>query len=381
MERLTLSRSALAGAALAFFLMGALAAGFGPLVPLATRRFGIGLSEAGLLFSAFSIGGLAAVVVGMRALERVTARIALASGLGLLSAGGAAIAQAPSWPLLLVGAALSGLGFGALDIGINQFLAYRAGSHHAALQNALNGTYGLGAVAGPPLVAAAGQQRLGLIYGGLAVSALLPVLTLRGVRGRLAAPAASGRLSWNPQIAAFVAAFALYAGVELGTGGWIPTHLGRLGFPPLQAAGVTSGFWLALALGRLAVVPLTFAVAEPIVVLGGGAVAVLALLLAGWAGLAPVAYLLVGLAIAPIWPTAVVWLAKLNPGNPRATAWLFPASGLGGAVLPAGVGAAISIVGVVWTPLVLAAIAVASLAAFFSASAVSRGRSGAFRPR
>lgn len=91
--------------------------------------------------------------------------------------------------------------------------------------------------------------------------------------------------------------------------------------------------------------------------------------------------MLAGFAIAPVWPTALVWLAKLNPGNPRATAWIFPASGVGGAVLPAGVGVAIASAGVAWTPLVLALVALASLVAFGSASAVSRARSGASRRR
>lgn len=380
MDRLTLSRPALAGAAVAFFLMGGLAAGFGPLVPLVTRRFGIGLSEAGLLFSAFSIGGLLANLIGMRALERVAARAAMATGLVLLAAGAAGIALAPTWPLFLAGTAVSGAGFGALDIGVNQFIAHGASAHRAALQNAINGAYGLGAVAGPPLVAWAGLSRLSLVYGGLALAALLPLLSLGGVRGGLGAPAEAGLagLGWSRQIGFFVLAFVLYVGLELATGGWIPTHLGRLGFAPLQAATVTSGFWLTFAIGRLLVAPLTLAVSEAPLVLGGGVAAVLALLLAMSGRLAPVAYLLVGFAIAPIWPTAVVWLAKLNPGNPRATAWLFPASGVGGALVPAGVGAAISAAGVIWTPLVLAAIAVASLAAFLAASAVSRGRSEAF---
>jgi fucose permease len=77
-----------------------------------------------------------------------------------------------------------------------------------------------------------------------------------------------------------------------------------------------------------------------------------------------VAYILAGLAIAPIFPTGIVWLAKLRPGDARATSWLFPASMLGGAVVPAGISAVIGRFGIGVTPVVLSIVAVGCLVSF-----------------
>jgi len=101
-----------------------------------------------------------------------------------------------------------------------------------------------------------------------------------------------------------------------------------------------------------------------VIVMIGSAVAAVALLAALIPAVAPVAYVLAGLAIAPIFPTGIVWLAKLRPGDARATSWLFPASMLGGAVVPGGISAVIGRFGIGLTPFVLATVALACLGSF-----------------
>src|SRR5439155_17847718 len=71
-----------------------------------------------------------------------------------------------------------------------------------------------------------------------------------------------------------------------------------------------------------------------------------------------------GLAIAPIWSTGIIWLAKLRPGDSRATSWLFPASMVGGVLIPGGIGVVIGHFGIGWAPVVLAAAAAATFAGF-----------------
>jgi fucose permease len=166
-------------------------------------------------------------------------------------------------------------------------------------------------------------------------------------------------------------AFALYVGIETGTGGWMPSHLESTGLQSVLAATLTSGFWLALAVGRLLIALVPPKVPESAIVTGAAAIATVALLIALNPVAAPFAYIAVGLAIAPIFPTAIVWLAKLNPGDARATSWLFPASMVGGAIIPGAIGAVIARFGIAWTPLVLAATAAACLAAFSLARARS----------
>lgn len=363
------SRLALAGAAAALLLMGMLAAAYGPLLAFLMRRFQVGLPVAGLVFGAHFGGGLLGVLVSMRGLERVRGRVALSGALALLGLGCAGIALAPVWPLLLAAVFVVGIGFGAVDIAINQLIAHSVIPGRVALLNILNGAYAVGAVVAPLLVAAT-SDRYPLLYAGGALMAAVVIVGWRGVSGGLAAYTATRPTAGSRLVMAFVIAFVLYVGVEVGIAGWMPTHLQSIGYSVPAAATLTSGFWLALALGRFLIAPLTLRVPEPRIVLGGAGLVVLGLAAAALVpGAAPAAYVAVGLAIAPIFPTGLAWLARLNPGNPRATAWLFPAAMLGGALIPTAMGVVIAELGPAWAPAVLAAVAIGSLAAFSTALA------------
>jgi len=109
-----------------------------------------------------------------------------------------------------------------------------------------------------------------------------------------------------------------------------------------------------------------------LIVISGTATASVALLVALNGQAAPIAYVVTGLAIAPVFPTALVWLAKLRPVDSRATSWMFPATMVGGGVIPPAIGVAIAWLGIGWAPAVLSTVAVVSLAAFLLAA--SRGR-------
>jgi fucose permease len=373
-QGVALSRLAFLAACGMFLLIGALAAAYGPLLGQLTRRFDVSLPTAGVVLSASFAGALLGVVVMMAVIERVTGRLAMAGALVVLALGCAAVAAAPSWLALLAAVLGVGAGAGALDFGLNQLLAHSAaaGGSSSARLNLVHAQYGVGAVLGPLLVAATGDGALPVVFGAGAGVALLLALGLRGLSGRLHAPAGGGgryrTLGLSPLVAVFVAAYVLYLGVESGVGGWMPTHLQQVGYGTTTAAALTSAFWCALAVGRLLVAPLTRRVTDAAVVLTAAAAAVPALLLAVAVPAAPVAYVLTGLAIAPIFPTGVAWLARLDPGNPRNTSWLLVGSMLGGALFPPAVGAVIVRFGATRTPVVLALLAAGSLAAFSAAA-------------
>jgi fucose permease len=362
------SRLALVGAAATLLLMGMLAAAYGPLLTFLMRRFQVGLPVAGLVFGAHFGGALLGVLMFMRGLERIRGRVALTGALVLLGLGCAGVALAPSWPLLLGGVFLIGVGFGALDVGINQLVVHSANPGRAALLNALNAAYAIGAVVAPLLIAAAGARYPGLYAGG-AVLAAIVIFGWRGVSGGLAPPVSNGRAAGSHAglILAFIIANMLYVGVETGIAGWMPTHLQGIGYSVVAAARLTSGFWLAMAVGRFLVAPLTLRLGEPVIVLSGIGIAVLALMAALVPAAAPAAYVLAGLAIAPIFPTGLAWVARLNPGNPRATAWVFPAAMVGG-IIPTGLGVVMAGLGTAWAPAVLAVVAMGCLAAFAAAA-------------
>jgi len=367
-DRIHLTRAALVAIAAIFFLMGILASAYGPLLEHLSRRFEVSLSVAGGVLSVHSFGALLGVLVSMRALQRLQSRTFVIGALTCLGLGCAGVALAPSWPAFLAGVLVLGAGWGALDIGCNQLVAHSEGLRRTAVLNALNGAYAVGAIAGPILVSTVGRSHIGLFYGGGAALAALLVPLAAQVSGRL--PFMAGRSTGKSMglLAIFMVAFALYVGLETGIGGWMPSHLESLGLQSFTAATLTSGFWLALATGRLLAALVPAEMPERVIVMIGSAVAAIALLAAVIPIAAPVAYILAGLAIAPIFPTGIVWLAKLRPGDARATSWLFPASMLGGAVVPGGISLVIGRFGIGLTPVVLSIVALGCLGSFWLAA-------------
>jgi fucose permease len=337
--------------------MGVVVAGYGPLLEHLTRRFGVSLPVAGATISVNFTGGLIGVLVAMRFLTRVPGRSAVMAGLAFAAAGCVGAALAPVWYAYVASVLMIGLGFGALVISLNQLVAYSEGRRRAAMLNGLNAAYSAGAVISPILVAAFARSGFPVLYLGAAIAALALIPASAGISGRL--PVAAGT-SRRPSVLVwvFICAFVFYVGVENGAGGWITSHMESTGLSADNAARATSAFWLALVTGRLLMTVVPARVPEKVIVLTCSAVATLSLLAAGLVGpLAPVAYVVTGLALAPIFPTGVVWLARLRPGDARATAWLFPATSVGGITGPGLIGLMVAGFGLRWVPVVLAVLA------------------------
>jgi FHS family glucose/mannose:H+ symporter-like MFS transporter len=371
-RRVFLSKTALAGVGACFLLMGALAGAYGPLLEHLSRRFEISLPVAGGVFSAHFAGALITVFVFMWGMERVSGRLSIWVALGCLGVGCAGVAMAPSWPTFLASVFVIGLGFGGLDLGLNQLIAHSEGPRRSAVLNGLNGAYGFGAVAGPILISRLGKEHLSLLYFGAALLAVALVPAVAGIKGRL--PVAPRTSNYRPGalVGIFIVGFAFYVGLETGVGGWMTSHLESVGRESVEAASLTSGFWLAMAVGRLLAVLIPDSVPPSVVVISATAIASIALLVALSGRAAPISYIVTGLAIAPIFPTGLVWLAKLRPGDSRATSWMFPATMVGGGIIPAGIGIVIAWVGLGWAPAVLSAVGICTLAAFVLAG--MRGR-------
>ena len=368
-ERVHLTRAAVVAIAAIFFLMGILGSAYGPLLEHLAPRFDVSLSVAGGVLSTHFFGALMGVLVSMRALQRLPSRTFVLAALTCLGLGCVGVALAPSWPAFLAGVLVLGVGWGGLDIGCNQLVAHSEGTRRTGALNALNGAFAVGAVAGPILVSTVARTHLAVLYGGAATAAVLLMPLVAQISGRLPFTTERSARTSIGVLAIFMVAFALYVGLESGIGGWMPSHLESLGLQSLAAATLTSGFWLALATGRLLAAFVPPEMPERVIVMTGSAVAAVALLAALIPIAAPVAYIVAGLAIAPIFPTGIVWLAKLRPGDARATSWLFPASMLGGVVIPGGISAVIGAFGIGLAPVLLSLVAVACLASFSLAAA------------
>jgi hypothetical protein len=308
---------------------------YGPALPELRSRYGIGEGASALVLSAHFLGAMAGIAWwGLE--RRLASRTWLATGTGLLAAGAAAIAFAPAWPVVLAGAVCLGVGFGVIVVEINVLLAEGFGERAAAMLNLLGATFGAGAVVGPLAIAATGGYRLPFCAGALlAVVALSLTRDLPG-----ATPAPPGHVRDRPPsglVGGFVALCALYVGTESGVGGWETTSLLAGGTGAAAAATWTAGYWAAITTGRLLAIPLALRVAPPVLVAGALLAAAAGLGLAHLPGLAPAAYTLTGLALGPVFPTMLAWLAAAAGGR-GPTALVFAAANLGGVTVPLVIG-------------------------------------------
>ncbi|MGB3444723.1 MAG: MFS transporter [Actinophytocola sp.] len=314
--------------AVLFGLLGLFQATLGPLIPLLRDRDDLSPATAGLLVTGFFGGSLVSTAVGGVLSDRwargplyIVSAVLLPAGLGLL-------ALPAGWPVPLFAVAVAGLGFGGLVLIVNTVMAMRGLTY----VNLVNGTYGLGAAAGPALIS--------LTHGGL-LFAVLAVGVLAALP--LTAPSAEAavekeRLRPSVLLLLFCAMLFCYAGVETALSSWEATHLRAHGYGADTAAALTSLFWLGLAGGRLLV---------PVVTRGWPPqrIIVCALLACG-AGLsviavevsAPVGFFLLGAFAGPIFPATLAWIARTLPQPRRVNAAVLTVAMLGNATVPTVIG-------------------------------------------
>lgn len=365
-EKPVFTTVAVVASCVAFMVIGAFQALYGPVIPALREEFGISPAAAGLSLSGHFVGALLGVLI-YHLLRRTCNNRTLLGGSYLLMAAGAALfAFASTWPLALVGTLVLGLGFGGIDYGLNQLFAVGFGRRSTAMLNVLNGHFGVGAIAGPALVGWLGAENYPTIFLATGVLCLLIMVTLGGVAARERRPAGPSPAIGGgggaparalPIVAAFVGVYILHVGIETGVGGWEPTHLEAVGYGAATAATATSAYWAALTLGRFLIVPVSLRFSASRIL----TVCCLAmagfLVLATIPALAPYAYIGVGLAIAPIFPTCLPWLNRAVPSVAAAGAYVIAASMIGGVAFPPLLGVVIQALEVRALPLVLLALA------------------------
>ena len=326
-----MSRASTVGVLILAAAVGFLLSLYGPAIPELREAYGVGGGGSALVLSAHFAGAMTGI--GWWGLDRrLSPWTWLVTATVLLGAGGAGIALAPAWPLVLAAAFGLGVGFGVVVVEINVLFAEGFGERATAMLNLLGACFGAGAVLGPLTVAAAGGYRAPFCAGALVAVA---ALALARDLPRTARPPAPG---WarppSGLVGGFVVLCALYVGVESGVAGWETTSLRAAGAGQAAAAGWTAGYWAAITTGRLLAIPLALRVPAPVLAAGSLLLAAAGLGLAHLPALAPLAYTLTGLALGPVFPTVLAWLAQAAPGSRGSTAMVFAAAQVGGVVLP-----------------------------------------------
>lgn len=358
----------------------------GPALPAMQRQFGMTLGQGGLVLAGQSIGLVLTVAVGGYLADRFGKRLYLLAGGCLITAGMAATLLARSFEAVFACMILAGTGFGAYEAGINALCADTNASDQGRAMNMAHMFFGLGAIAGPVLTTAS-LRFFHAWQPVFAFAALLPVVVsflLLDSRGMHFAGTAGGRVQKAPYASPFLwlsaLSILLYVGVEVSVAGWLPTFWRKLPGSGFIAAPLTATlFWLTLAIGRL----VAGRVADRLgfgryLALTAGAAALTALL--WWAFGTPIATLaaalLMGFFLAGVYPTVTVAATTRYPGSTGQVAGLLALfAGLGGALIPSGIGQVATKIGIKRLPLFIAVVAVLLAANSLVSLAADRRRS------
>lgn len=280
-------------------------------------------------------------------------------------------AQGIAW--ILIAAVPLGFGAGAVDAGLNGYVARHYGGRH---MNWLHACWGIGATGGPLFMAYALGHGAGWRGGYLAIAtvqlslALLFLLTLRlwnRVPERNPAHAISHEGGRAPTAQAnspagwlSVGIFAIYVAVEMTTGLWAGSILVLArGISPENAALCVASFYGSITVGRIGVGFVVdrwgnrrlIGIGVGVAIVGAGLFA-----FATTIPLAAAALTLLGLGLAPIYPGLMHEVPRRFA--PEAVQVVIGrqsgAAALGGALLPAAAGwlAAFSLGSIAWTVVV-----------------------------
>jgi MFS transporter, FHS family, glucose/mannose:H+ symporter len=357
-----LSRASTVGVLVLAAAVGLLLSLYGPAIPDLRATYGLSGGGAALVLSAHFAGAMAGIGCWALGQRRFAPRTLLLVASALLVAGAVGIAFAPTWPVVLAAAFGLGVGFGVVVVEINVLFAEGFGERATAMLNLLGASFGAGAVLGPLVVSAAGGYRLPFCAGAL-LAAAANVLMRDLPSAAVAPPARDEDRPALGQVGGFVVLLVLYVGVESGVGGWEATSLRANGAGAAAAASWSAGYWAAITVGRLLAIPLALRFAPPVLAAGALVVASAALALAHVPLLSPAAYTLAGLALGPVFPTVLAWLALAAPGARGSTALVFAAAQVGGVVLPVVIGRLVDASSPAVIPTTVLAVALACLGA------------------
>jgi MFS transporter, FHS family, glucose/mannose:H+ symporter len=339
-----LSRLSVAGGFVAFFVSGGVASLYGPAAPAFRRVFGVEEFTSGLPASVHPFLALVGVLLWAALSGRVRPGRLMGAGGVALAVGALGVAFAPSMLGVLAWVLFIGLGFGLLSNAMNTIYPRDTGPRTPVTVGRMHGAFGLGAVVMPLVLATGGYVTAYLVVGGLAMVAV-PLIARTG------APPVSSRVGSTADVDLrrtvwfFALLFGCYVATEAATATWLATHLEGLGWGEAAAARWTSAFWLVFTVGRFAVAPLAQRVPPGRLVGLAMPSAAACLLLASVPPLAPYALVGAGLCAAPVFPSAMVWLARAVPAARNGTTAAMVAATVGATVGPALTGGASTLFG------------------------------------
>ena len=328
--------------------------------PSMRADFEVPLDALGMLLVTGTSGYLVSSFFSGRLIARLGVGKLLALSCALTGAALLCYTLVPSWWMMVALGVFSGFGAGAIDAGLNTYVAANFG---ARMMQWLHASYGIGVTLSPLIMTfalstlnswRAGYQMVGivqLVLGGC----FMFTLPLWRQHEQHAAAQETPRLTdyktpitetlRQPRVWLSILLFILYVGAEVSLGTWAYTLLtGSRGIAPQTAGLLTGSYWASFTIGRVVAGLFTRKVSTHALLLGS----ITGALLAGAALLwwnpfrlsSLVGVALVGFAIAPIFP-ALVSETSLRVGTRFAANTIgmqMSGAALGTAIIPSLVG-------------------------------------------
>lgn len=304
----------------AFISLGLPDSLLGSVWPAMHADLGADLSLAGVLGAVVCAGTVLSGLFSARMIARFgTARVTAVSVL-MTAAAMLGMALSCSFSLTLLLCVPLGLGGGAVDAALNNFVALHYQARH---MNWLHCFWGLGATLGPAVIGLllrlTGQWRGGYLAMAAAQCVLAAVMFAslplwRKVEGGtdhqseapVVRPMKLREVLRLPLAGPVLVSLLAYCGAESVMNLWCASYLvGARGIPADRAASWVSLFFLGITLGRMLAGFLSVRMRPEQLVRSGAlcSIAGIAMLLAPLNGLLPAACLLVGLGFAPVYPS------------------------------------------------------------------------------
>lgn len=268
MQGTSATRAALLASGLAsFVLLGVAQALIGPTLPVYRQIFALTTAEAGWLVSGFWVGCFLGVIGMFLGAGRIGPRPGLAA-----SASGALImALAANWPLVILGGAVFGAGYGSLAAVFNPRILAAYGSKGPSMMSVLNAVFSLGAIAAPLLFLHLGGHPKEALLLTAAFAALIWLGS--GSIARTGVGAAQDRpgfrLCWPVLLLG-----ALAIGMEASLVSLGPTAMIRAGLDEGEASQLLSLFYVAYLVARTGLIFVANRIAPFTIYLGAMACAV-----------------------------------------------------------------------------------------------------------
>ena len=340
---------------IAFISLGMPDGLFGVAWPSIRENFGLRLDSVGAFFFAGTTGYMLSSFFSGKIISRLGVGGTLAASCALTASALLGYTLVPVWWMMVALGVASGLGAGAIDAGLNTYVASHFGE---GLMQWLHASYGFGVTLGPIIMTTGlnffNSWRLGyqVVGGAQLVLAASFLLTVRMWQdgGAPHAPEQERHLMdyrtpfletlRQPVVWLTLLLFFLYTGAEASFGSWTYSLLTLSRHVPVAVAGLWAGsYWATFTIGRVMAGLLTRRFGNANLLKAGFALALGGSLLLWWNPFPQasiIAVSMIGFAIAPIFPGLVSGTrARVGEHHAANTIGMqIAAAGFGAAVVP-----------------------------------------------